>query len=137
MLQLNELLLPGTNSAVSFASQLGVATNNETARVQASTNSGASWNDLFVEAGTGSPEGSFTPHTLSLAAYAGQLTLLRFNFAFTGGSFYPQSDNFVGWNIEDIVLTNVQQATRDHHGHHKFHLYARHSRAPTCFRRSR
>jgi hypothetical protein len=35
--------------------------------------------------------------------------LLRFNFAFTGGSFYPQSDNFVGWNIEDIVLTNIQQ----------------------------
>ncbi len=109
LLQLNELLLPATNSTVSFSSQLGVASSNETARVQASTNSGASWNDLFVEAGTGSPEGSFTPHTLSLAAYAGQFTLLRFNFAFTGGIYFPQSDNFVGWNIEDIVLTNVQQ----------------------------
>jgi hypothetical protein len=106
---LNEVLLPAANSTVSFASQLGYATSDETARVQASTNNGATWDDLFVEAGTGSPESSFTPHTLSLSPYAGQLTLLRFNYAFTGGSYYPQSDNYVGWNIEDILVTNVQQ----------------------------
>jgi hypothetical protein len=46
-----------------------------------------------------------------LSNYAGQLTLMRFNFAFTGGSFYPQGDNYVGWNIEDILVTNVQQQT--------------------------
>ncbi len=50
-------------------------------------------------------------YLFSLAPYAGQLTLLRVNFAFTGGSYYPQSQNYVGWNMEDIVVTNVQQQT--------------------------
>ena len=109
LLRVNELLLPATNSTVSFASQLGYATSDETARVQASTNNGATWDDIFVQAGTGSPDSSFTPQSLSLAQYAGQLTLLRFNYAFTGGGYFPKSDNNVGWNIEDIVITNVQQ----------------------------
>jgi hypothetical protein len=111
LLQLNELLLPSTNTMLNFASQLGYASSDETAHVQVSTNDGSTWDDLFVEAGTGSPESSFTPHSLSLSNYAGQLTLMRFNFAFTGGSFYPQGDNYVGWNIEDILVTNVQQQT--------------------------
>jgi hypothetical protein len=78
--------------------------------VEASTNNGATWSDLFAEAGgANTPEASFTRHTLSLASCAGQLTLLRFNFAFSGGSYYAQSDNAAGWNIEDIVLTNARQ----------------------------
>jgi hypothetical protein len=109
LMQLNEVLLPAGNSTLNFSSQMGYATSDETARVQVSTNSGATWDDLFVQAGTGSPEASFTPHTISLGAYAGLLTTLRFNFAFTGGGFYPQSDNYIGWNIEDIALTNIQQ----------------------------
>ena len=110
LFQFNEIFLPSADSAISFASQLGYSTSDETARVQASTNNGATWDDLFVEAGgANTPESSFTPYTFSLSQYAGQLTLLRFNFAFTGGGFYPQSDNYIGWNIEDIVVTNVQQ----------------------------
>jgi hypothetical protein len=109
-LQLNEVLLPSASSTVSFASQLAYATSDETARFQVSTNNGAAWTDLFAEAGTnGSGETSFTPHTLSLAQYAGQLTLLRFDYDFSGGSYYPQSQNYVGWNIENFVVTNVQQ----------------------------
>jgi hypothetical protein len=111
LLQLNEVLLPSANTMVSFASQLAYATSDETARVQASTNNGTTWDDLFVEAGPadGSSETNFSPQNLSLAQYAGELTLLRFNFAFTGGSYYPQSDNYIGWNIEDILITNLQQ----------------------------
>ena len=110
LFQFNEIFLPSAGSAIIFSSQLGYSTSDETARVQASTNNGATWDDLFVEAGGGdTPESSFTPYTLSLFQYTGQLTLLRFNFAFTGGGFYPQSDNYIGWNIEDIVVTNVQQ----------------------------
>jgi hypothetical protein len=110
LLQLNEVLFPGSNSIVNFSSQLGYATSDETARVQASTDNGVTWNDLFVEAGgNNTPESSFTPQSLSLSNYAGQVTLLRFNFAFTGGGYYPASDNYIGWNIEDIVITNVQQ----------------------------
>ena len=110
LLQLNETLLPSAETMVSFSSQLAYATSDETARVQASTNNGATWDDLFVEAGSnGSGETNFSPQTLSLSQYTGQLTLLRFNFAFTGGSYYPQSDNYIGWNIEDIVITNSRQ----------------------------
>lgn len=54
-------------------------------------------------------ESSFTSQTLSVAPYAGLLTQLRFNYAFTGGDYYPQSYSYVGWNIEDILATNVQQ----------------------------
>lgn len=111
LLQFNEIFLPSAGSTISFASQLGDATSDETARVQASTNNGATWDDLFVEAGgPNTPEPGFTPHTLSLSQYTGQLTLLRFNYAFTGGNYYSQSDNYVGWNIEDIIVTNVQQS---------------------------
>ena len=110
LMQFNEVLLPSASSSLQFSSQLAYATSDETARVQASTDNGTTWNDLYVQAGSnGSGENNFTPHNLSLAAYAGQLTLLRFNYAFTGGGFYPQADNYVGWNIEDIILTNIQQ----------------------------
>ena len=109
LLQLNELLLPSVNSTLSFASQMGYATSYETGRVQVSTNGGASWDDLFAQSGSGSPEAAFTPHALSLAAYAGKLTTVRFNFDFPGGGYYAQSDNYIGWNLEDISLANVQQ----------------------------
>jgi hypothetical protein len=109
LMQFDEIVVPSAGSLLSFFSQLGYATSDETARVQASTNSGATWIDLFAEPGTNTPEAGFTAHSLSLAAFAGTPTWLRFNFDFTGGSFYPQSDNYIGWNIEDIVLTNVQQ----------------------------
>jgi len=109
LMQFNEVFVPGASSTIRFASQLGYATSDETARVQASTDNGVTWNDLYVQAGNDSPEGSFTPHSLSLSSYAGQITLLRFNFAFTGGGYYPQSENYIGWNIEDIVVTNIQQ----------------------------
>jgi hypothetical protein len=109
-MQLNETLVPSSNTVVDFSSQIGYATTDETARVQVSIDGGNTWNDLYVEAGSGGPgETNFTPHSLSLSNYSGVATLLRFNYAFTGGGYYPASDNNVGWNIEDIAVTNVQQ----------------------------
>ena len=109
-LQLNELLFPAGNTMVSFESLLGYATTNEIAHVQASTDGGNTWQDLFVEIGSGgSGESAFTPHSLSLSNYAGVPTLLRFNYSFTGGSYYPQSDPYVGWCLENILVTNTQQ----------------------------
>ena len=109
-LQLNELLFPASNTLVSFQSLLGYATTNEIAHVQASTDGGGTWQDLFVEIGSGgSGESTFTPYSLSLSNYAGAPTLLRFNYSFTGGSYYPQSDPYVGWCLENILVTNVQQ----------------------------
>jgi hypothetical protein len=111
-LQFNEIVLAANNTTLSFQTFIGYSTSDESARVQASTNNGATWDDLYVEVGcnTGNVcDSVFTPQTISLSNYAGLTTLLRFNYAFTGGSYYPQSDNDVGWSIENIVLTNAQQ----------------------------
>jgi hypothetical protein len=110
LMQMNELLLPGTNTTLSFESLLGYATTNEIARVQASTNGGTVWWEIFTETGSGGAgDTNFTAHTFSLSNCAGCVTLLRFNYDFTanGGSYYAQTFNDVGWCLENIVLTNA------------------------------
>jgi hypothetical protein len=110
LLQLKELLFPTAASAVSFDSLLGYATSAQVARVQVSTDGGANWQDIYVQPGSdGAGESSFTPKTLSLAGYAGQRTLLRFNYDISSGSFFNQTDNDVGWCIENVVITNALQ----------------------------
>jgi hypothetical protein len=114
LLQLNRLLFPASNTVVSFKSQLGYATTNEIARLQVSTDSGASWHDLYTLAGvpSGMVESSVSQHMFYLSNYAGQSTLLRFNYDFPPASYYtwyPQTDNYIGWCIENIVVTNSQQ----------------------------
>jgi Cysteine-rich secretory protein family len=99
IIQCDEILLPATNTVISFASQIGYAFTNEVARVQVSTNGGVSWSDIFSEAGCNDPntsnysfcENAFTPYSLSLSNYAGQPVLLRFNY-----DFLPPYSYFVG-----------------------------------------
>ncbi|HXR04889.1 MAG TPA: hypothetical protein VN836_09305, partial [Verrucomicrobiae bacterium] len=55
LLQLNEVLFPATNTTFSFKSLLGYATSYEVAYAQVSTDGGANWQNLFVEAGSGGP----------------------------------------------------------------------------------
>ena len=119
ILQLNEVLLPGSNSAVSFDSQIGFATSDETARVQVSTNNGADWQDIYTQAGCDVAgqgpecESNFTHHALSLGAFVGQTALMRFEFSFAAGGYsFPgvgQSGTAFGWCLENIAVTNVQQ----------------------------
>jgi len=48
--------------------------------------------DIYSQAGTGGQgETVFTLRTLSLSNYASQPTLLRFNYDFNSGSYFPQS----------------------------------------------
>ena len=110
---LTKSLLPATNTTFSFKSLLGYAASDEIAHAQVSVDGGANWQDLFVEAGSGgSGESTFTAHSYSLSNYVGQLTLLRFNYSLptTTYTYYPTADNFVGWCLENIVVTNVLQA---------------------------
>jgi cysteine-rich secretory family protein len=112
-LTLNELLFPATNTTVSFESLLAYASPDETARVQVSADGGVTWQDVFVEAGLPDDqqpvESAFSQHSLSLSNYAGQSLLLRFNYAFTGGEYWPYSDPDTGWDLENIVVTNAEQ----------------------------
>ncbi len=110
LFQLNRLLFPASNSVVSFQSELGYATTSQVARVQVSVNGGATWQDIYAQAGTGgSGETAFTLRTLSLSNYVAQPMLLRFNYDFSSGSYYPQSDPGIGWALDNVVVTNISQ----------------------------
>lgn len=110
LLQMKETIYLTNNTTLSFSSLLGYATSDETARAQISTDGGATWQDLFTEAGgNGSGETSFTPHTFSLGNYAGKTAQLRFDYDFSSGSYYPQASANVGWCLENITITNSQQ----------------------------
>jgi len=110
LFQLKEILFVTNGSSVSFKSLLGYATTAETARVQVSADSGTTWQDIYTQVGTGgSGDASFTQHTLSLTSYTNKSVLLRFNYDFSTGSYFPQIDSYVGWCLENIVLTNIQQ----------------------------
>jgi len=109
LLQFKETLYPSNTTMVSFESLLGYATPDEVARVQVSTDGGTTWQDIYTQAGDNSSESSFTPHSLSLASYAGENTQLRFNYDYIGGSHYINTDNDIGWSIENVILTNTLQ----------------------------
>jgi hypothetical protein len=112
-LTLDELLFPATNTMVDFESILTYASPDESARVQVSADGGTTWQDIFVEAGLPDDEqpveSAFSQRSLSLSNYVGQAILLRFNYAFTGGEYWPYSDPDTGWDLENIIVTNVQQ----------------------------
>jgi hypothetical protein len=110
LLQFKETLLPAANTTLSFQSLLGYATTNEVARVQISTNGGGAWTDIYAQPGTGTAgQTAFATHTLSLSNYVGQITSVRFDYDYAGGSYFPQISPDIGWCIKDILITNATQ----------------------------
>jgi len=97
-----------TNSALTFRSRLGIATDQEYARVQLSTDDGVRWSEIYFQAGDNLDEGSFTLRTVSLAGQAGKILRLRFNFD-VANSWYPTADNYYGWYFDNITVTNVDE----------------------------
>lgn len=110
LLELNELLYPSNSTLLSFKSLLGYATSDEVARVQVSSDGGSTWMDIYTQAGTnGSGETAFTQHNLSLTNNAGTRTLVRFDYDFSSGNYYSDISPYVGWCLENIMVTNCQQ----------------------------
>jgi hypothetical protein len=115
IIQLNELLFPATNGQVTFQSLLGYADVQQIAKVQMSTDAGATWQDIYSQAGTGnSGDATFTTHSLSLSNYAAKPTLLRFDYYFqtnANNSWFSQTFTSppVGWFFDNIVVTNCEQ----------------------------
>lgn len=104
---LNPTILPESDTQLFFESRIGYATGNQVARVQVSTNSGETWQDIWATAGTndaGDP--SFHLITLPLTEFAGTPIRIRFTFQFLGGSAYTQVSHLplVGWVIDDIQI---------------------------------
>ena len=90
-----------------FNSQHGLATQDQRALVQLSTDAGATWPFGIYEqpgaGGSGFGEGAFSLKTVPLSDFAGQDVRVRFYYDFDSGTLFPQSDNLsVGWIIDDI-----------------------------------
>jgi hypothetical protein len=88
--------------------QLGTAGLGQSARVQASSDGGSTWQTLYTQAGGGYPgETNFQTRNVSLAALSGKDVRMRFNFTFTSGSFYNQTSDGFGWYIDGVSFSNL------------------------------
>ncbi|WP_414663776.1 CAP domain-containing protein [Horticoccus sp. 23ND18S-11] len=117
VLLLPDTYLAGNDAAITFRSRLAIATATETARVQVSTDDGLSWNDVFAQAGTSptntgfptSTESGYIARRIPLGDYAGRTIGVRLVYSVGFGSaFIPESGNLVGWFIDDLAVTGVQ-----------------------------
>ncbi len=110
----------GDAARLRFVSRLGLATVDETARVQLSTNGGLSWVDLYTLSGDAPGSGPIsTPteagygvHDLDLAPWAGQVIRLRFVYDFQTGFYVPDPASRVGWLVDDIRLSDSREVTQ-------------------------
>ena len=110
LLTLNASIQPRTNSQLTFAKRLGWAASGQVARAQISANGGV-WQDVWSQAGSGgSGDASFSRVTNSLGAYAGVPVQVRFVYDYTGGGYYPQTSSGVGLYLDDIAVSNAEQA---------------------------
>ncbi len=109
-LTLNPILLPRTNSQLTFYKLLGYATSSQVAHAQISTNSGLSWQDVWNQAGNGSSgDGAYSQVIVSLGACAGIPTQIRFVYDFSSGSYYYQTTSDIGLCLDNIAVSNADQ----------------------------
>ena len=117
-LTLRKSILPGPVASLEFMSWMGLATSNQIARVEASTNEGLDWNPLWSRAGTTLDgrclDSNFARVRVDLAPFAGETLLLRFNFIVQAGSYYPLKESPVckyGWYFDSLRFTGAQTTT--------------------------
>jgi hypothetical protein len=109
-LVMNPVIRPGPTGQLVWAHRLTWASSNQVARVQASTNFGANWQDLWSMAGNSSAgQSAFVRITNSLAAYAGLEIQVRFLYDHMGGSYYNQTSAGIGWYFDDISFNQCEQ----------------------------
>lgn len=96
------LYVQNSNATIQFQSRLGTATSSQVAKVQLSCNEGASWTNLYTQAGTGQPgETTFSARSIPLIAHTGSLVRLRFVYD-VSTSAYTDTITGVGWYIDNI-----------------------------------
>jgi len=113
-LTLNQAFVPKANGNLSVKSRLGYSGDGEAARIQISTDTGSSWQELFSQSGIGDGlsapiENSFVSRSFPLAAFQGKSVMLRFAYTFGSGNYiYPQSSFPIGWYLDDIIVANAE-----------------------------
>jgi hypothetical protein len=109
-LTLNRVLRPNASSKLEFMSRLGWAASCQVARAQLSTDYGKTWQDLWSQAGQDNRgETNFQLRSVSLAGFADSEALVRFAYDYTGCSYYSQTDAGVGFYLDDIKLTSIEE----------------------------
>jgi hypothetical protein len=103
-------LVPSGSSALHFKSLLGYATSDQVAKVQISTDGGATWKSIWAQGGNGGAgEATFQQRSIPLAPYEGQAIQVQFLYDFSAGSAYPQTSDGIGWYVDDISFSGTQQ----------------------------
>lgn len=106
----NWLIRPNSSGRLAFSSRLGWATASQVARVQITTNSGFTWQDLWTLAGNGTGgQTTFARVTNSLAGFAGLEAQVRFCYDHAGGAYFNQTSSGVGWHFDDISFPGCEQ----------------------------
>lgn len=112
-LTLGHAFIPLANGRLSFQSRLAVASADQMAAVQVSTDQGASWTNVWSQRGTDSfGESDFTNRSVSLAPFAGSEVWIRFSYGFATdlpGAYFPQTDLGVGWHLDGIAVANAEE----------------------------
>jgi hypothetical protein len=114
--KLNPAVVPLSGSVLKFKSRLGWAGVGQSAHVQVSRDSGASWADVFVQNGTdGAGELVFNDRTVGLESYVGQSIQIRFLYvrdtSMTTFAGAGDSGNFImGWFVDQIAVTGAGSA---------------------------
>jgi hypothetical protein len=106
-----------SDASLWFRTRLGVATTDQKALAQISTDDGVTWKTLFSQVGATVPGGvvslgeqDWTVKMLPLKEYLGKLVRVRFVYDFSSGSYFPGANLGVGWYLEDITFLNVKEA---------------------------
>lgn len=107
---LKRKLLVDAGATLSFTRTAGYATATQVLRVQASQDDGASWTDVYSEAGTGQP-GAASTVSASLNTFAGRVIRLRLLTEDTV-SRYTGDDS--GWTISAIAFNGVAGLSEEH-----------------------
>lgn len=122
-IQLNKRYYVKTNIAeIDFQSRVGIATPNQVAHLEVSTDDGAHWTEIWSQAGTevsggaDTSEKNFSFRTASLAAHLGKLVTIRFTFT-VNGPFFPlpaDTDSNIdryAWFIDDILVSGASETS--------------------------
>ncbi len=111
-------IVPTASSQLQFYDLCRFALPSTTLSAQVSTDNGLTWTTVWTRDGV-VPSGqsstdwdpAFILNDVSLAAYAGQVILVRFDLSGNGQAEYLGTTSSFGFFIDDITVTNATQLT--------------------------
>ena len=108
IIELNQNYYGTASSVLNFQSRLRQATSDQSARVEILLHGEEIWQTLWSQNGNnGTGETAFNARSVNLASLNGKIFRIRFRYAFSSGSYYPNTSDPNGWFVDAITLPNV------------------------------